>query len=141
MTQVFTQFISNLIDESILETSDDDILGNLNTKGYPKIEDIAQAKSNISLLIAKSRSNRLQSTKQDFLNWKKSKDQSVKHKVKSIDEMVADIVAAMTSKPDNVPEGLLIAFRDQDENTSDEDIESLWSDLVTLDLITPKDTQ
>jgi len=139
MTLAFTEFVSALIQENIIESPDDEIIRNLNKDGFPTSEHIEQARTIIHSVIANSRKNRLQSKKQEFIDWKDSRIKSVQNNIQNVDDMVSQIVSAMTSRPDNIPERLLIAFRNQDQNnTTDEDIQSLWNDLVSLGLIDPK---
>ncbi len=140
MTQVFTQFISSLIEENILESTDEEITNNINKNGYPTSEDIEQVREMIHLTIASSRKSRLQDNIKKFTSSQRISSVSITEKLKkSADEMLTDIVKAMTTKQDNMPEGLLIAFRSQTGKPSDEDIESYWNDLVDLGLIDSKD--
>ena len=54
--------------------------------------------------------------------------------------MIRDIVDALQNKADSVPQGILMAFRNQQEQADESSIHEIWSDLVNLGLITPDDS-
>lgn len=141
MTQVFKQFLTDLIEENILESSDEELIENLDKVGHSTTNDISHARDIIKVAVAQSRKSRLQTKANTFSNWKKTTTDTIRQKIKkTTDEMISEIAIAMTSNQENISEDLsLMAFRNQNKKPSDEDIESLYNDFVSLGLINSED--
>lgn len=137
MTLEFFKEINEYVIDATLEANDEEIFSTLGTTGYPKLEDVHRARSLISQAIRVQRQNLLAQKKAAFEAHKQEQGQSTLMPTRrSISEMLSDIVSVMQNK-DKVPEGLLLAFREQGSGGSDEDVEGLWRSLVQLGLIDP----
>jgi len=135
------QFNESII-EATLEATDEEILSTLRKEGYPTQSDIELVHAYIKQAIKENRRQRLEQKKFEFTEYKNNRVNTIQSVIakKSIDEMFADIIAVMQKK-DKVPDGLLVAFREQSKKTSDEGIEEIWKNLMELGLIDPTDDE
>ena len=139
MSVSFVKEINDLISDAILESSDEEILSNIGKAGYPSWDSIREAKKMVAQAVAERRASRLEQAKASFIKdkAKSSVIRTDKLEAKNINDMIADIVQAMQSKGDSIPNGLLVAFREQSKEGSEQDIKEIWESLVSLGLIDP----
>lgn len=136
MNLEFIKQINEYIIESLIEARDDEILSLIDAPTYPSSKDIATASLLIEVTIKQSQRNRLERKKAEFTAYK-SRQKQIEPLHRPVTKMISDIVATMQNT-DNIPEGILLAFREQQESVSDEDIALIWQSLVELGLIDPK---
>jgi hypothetical protein len=139
MNREFIKQINEYVIQSLLEANDDDILSLVDTPGYPTSEEIAFTSRRIQQAIKEDKHKRLEHKKAEFAAYnirQKTAFDALSHR--SVGTMISDIVAAMQNT-DAIPKGLLVAFREQQEHASDEDIALIWQSLVELGLIDPND--
>ncbi len=111
--------INELVVEADIEQPDNEILSRLGLYGFP---------------------NRAQRLNQAKLEYRKRLDDSERKVISSrslsLADMLQDIVKAMHN-PNKVPEGLLVAFREQSQNqeASEDDIREIWESFARLGLI------
>lgn len=138
MSLEFIKQLNEFVIDSLLNATDDEILSLLDTPDYPTQAEVGSALEIVKQSIKKENNRRLEQAKTEFANHKLVRNQSITSQSrKSIASMLGDIVAAM-QRTDEVPEGMLMAFRNQ-ESSSDEDIIQMWQDLVDLGLIKSQD--
>ncbi|NIB39777.1 hypothetical protein HBA55_09290 [Pseudomaricurvus alkylphenolicus] len=140
MTLAFIKQINEYVIEATIEASDEEILACVGSDGYPSQQDIHQARAVITRAVKEQRQYRLSQQKAAFQAYKQ--EQKVSQNVppkRSIPEMLSDIVTAMQNQ-DKVPEGIVLAFREQGQDGSEDDIIEIWKNLVELGLIDPNDT-
>ncbi|MEZ0122111.1 MAG: hypothetical protein AB9Q23_09955 [Candidatus Reddybacter sp.] len=131
----FIKQINEYVIESLLEANDDDILSMVDSPDYPTSDDITTASQRIQQAIQEDKHKRLEQKKAEFAAYKISQASAFKALLqRPVATMISDIVAAMQNA-DDMPEGILVAFREQQESASDEDIALIWQSLVELGLI------
>ena len=140
MTLIFIKQINEYVIDATLEASDEEILASIGSDGYPSQQDIHLARTTITQAVKKQRQYRLSQQKAAFQAYKQEQKgvQNFSPK-RSISEMLSDIVTAMQSQ-DKVPEGIILAFREQGQKGSEDNIVKIWQNLVELGLIDPTDT-
>ena len=134
----FIKQINEYVIESILEASDADILSMIDSLDYPTSEDITTASQIIKPALKEDKRKRLERKKSEFYAYKEKNDSNLSALQRQVGTMISDIVAAIQRNGD-VPEGIIMAFRNQQTSASDEDIAKIWQDLVELGLINPGD--
>jgi len=136
MTIKFLKQLNDDIIESIIESSDEEILSQIGKENYPTWDDITFAEQTVSEIINKKRIERLEKNKQKFSEFKNKNEKTLNSliSIKSIEELLADIVKGMQNK-DKVPNGLLVAFREQSHDGNDDAIREIWKSMVKLKLI------
>lgn len=140
MTLAFIKQINEYVIDATLEASEEEILASIGNSGYPSRQDIHQARATITQAVKEQRLYRLSQKKAAFQLYKqKQKGVQNTPPKRTISEMLSDIVAAMQNK-DKVPEGIILAFREQGQEGSEDDIVEIWQNLVELGLIDPNDT-
>ncbi len=136
MNTGFLKQINELIIEADFE--DNDITASIGKEGFPTIDEILRIKAFVSKAIDESRKLRFERIKASFNRNRenKSKKMTSVQASRSLQEMLGDIVKAMQNQ-EQVPNGLLIAFREQSANqaASKEDIKEIWESLYQLGLI------
>lgn len=140
MTLAFIKQINEYVIDATIEASDEEILACVGSDGYPSQQDIHIAREMITQAVKEQRQYKLSQQRAAFQAYKK--EQKVSQNVppkRSIPEMLSDIVAAMQNQ-DKVPEGIVLAFREQGQDGSEDDIIEIWKNLVELGLIDPNDT-
>ena len=139
MSVGFVKEINDLISDAILESSDEEILSNIGKAGYPSWNSVREAKKLLAQAVAKSRASRLEQAKVSFAKDKEKNSgiRTDKLATKNINDMIVDIVQAMQTKGESIPNGLLVAFREQSKEGSEQDIKEIWESLVSLGLIDP----
>ncbi len=140
MKLAFIKQINEYVIDAILETSDEEILASVGDNGYPSQQDIHQARAMVMQAVKEQRQYKLSQKKAAFQLYKQKQTnvQNAPSK-RSIAEMLSDIVTTMQNK-DKVPEGIILAFREQSQGGSDGDITEIWQNLVELGLIDQYDT-
>jgi len=140
MTLEFIKQINEYVIEATMEASDEAILCSIGETGCPTWDDIRAARLEIDQAVKKQRKYRLEQKRSEFIESKNKQPLTLKSvgAKKSISTMLTDIVQAMQNK-DNVPEGLLIAFRKEGQSGSEDDIKKIWLSFVELGLIDPSD--
>lgn len=139
MSREFIKQINEYVIESLLDTSDDEILSMVDSPGYPTSEEIAVAAQLIQHSLKEEKRRRLEQKKAEFAAHKLHQVSAFEALLRrSVGTMISDIVTAI-QKTDAIPEGILLAFREQQENASDDDIARIWQSLVELGLIEPYD--
>lgn len=135
----FIKQINEYVIDATMEASDEEILATIGDSGYPSQNDIHQAREQITLAVKEQRQHRFLQKKADFQAYKQEQKsvQNVLAK-RSIPEMLSDIVEAMQNQ-EKVPEGIILAFRKQGQNGSEDDIKKIWKNLVELGLIDSDD--
>lgn len=138
MTKAYLRSLNELIIQSTLEASDDEISLLIDSPSGISSEKIISMCDHIHTQVKEYRDDRLIKQKQDFIAWQRQQQDSIEKSVSKINigDMLKDIVAVMT-RSDKVPEGLLLAFREQSGTISDEGIIETWKNLVELGLIDP----
>lgn len=139
MTLEFIKQINEYVIDATVEASDEEILASIGSDGYPSQQDIHQARMMITQAVREQRQYRLSQQKRAFQAYKQEQKvgQNISHK-RTIPEMLSDVVAVMQNQ-DKVPEGLILAFREQGQDGSEDDIVEIWQNLVELGLIDPND--
>lgn len=130
--------VNNLLIEATFEASDEEILGLIGKDGYPNAEEVSHIQTTIQNKVHGNRESRLQNAKRNFsrdIN-QTNKIITTKKATRTIEQMLGDIVSAMQNT-DKVPDGLLIAFREQSKSgeANESDIRDIWESLVRLGLI------
>ena len=141
MTVAFIKQINEYVIDATTEASDEEILASVGSYGYPSQQDIHQAREMITHSVKEMQRYRLSQQRALFQSYRQ--EQKVVQNVPSkrlISEMLSDIVTAMQNQ-DKVPEGIILAFREQSQDGSEEDIVEIWQNLVALGLIDPSNTQ
>lgn len=140
MTLTFIKQINEYVIDATIEASDEEIMAYVGSDGYPSQQDIHIAREMITQAVKEQRQYRLSQQKAAFQVYKQEQkiSQNVTPK-RSIPEMLSDIVAAMQNQ-DKVPEGIVLAFREQGQDGSEDDIVEIWKNLVELGLIDSNDT-
>ncbi len=140
MTLAFIKQINEYVIDATLEASDEEIFASIGDAGYPSQQDIHQVLATISQAVKKQRQYRLSQQKAAFQLYKQEqKGVQNTHPKRTIPKMLSDIVAAMQNK-DKVPEGIILAFREQGLSGNEDDIVEIWKNLVELGLIDPIDS-
>lgn len=140
MTITFLRTIDKLISESIIEADDIEIAAMIGNPGCPSDSDIDAAKLVTLRAVENSRAKTLADRQQAFAAYRQSlAEQTIKTSQTSrpIALKLRDIVNAL-SNTESTPEGILMAFREQGDGGSDDDIEKIWQDMVALGLIKPE---
>lgn len=133
----FIKQVNEYVIESILEASEEDILSLIDSHNYPTSEEIAATSQLVQQAIQGEKRRRLERNRAEFVAYEKSRENAIKLlQSRPVASMIADIVSTM-QKGDGIPQGVLMAFREQQESTSDEDIALIWQSLVELGLIDP----
>lgn len=133
----FVKQVNEYVIESILEASEEEILSLIDSLNYPTSEEIAATSQLVQQAIQLEKRRRLERNKAEFAAYEKSRENAIKLlQNRPVASMIADIVSTM-QKGDGIPQGVLLAFREQQESTSDEDIALIWQSLVELGLIDP----
>ena len=139
MTLAFIKQINEYVIDAILEASDKEILASVGSDGYPTQQEVQQASTSITQAISEHRANRLSQQQSLFEAHKQNqKNLQSASKKKSISEMLSDIVSAIQNQ-DEVPEGIILAFREQGKEGSEDDIAEIWQNLAELGLIDSND--
>lgn len=135
MTLGFIKQINEYIIDATLKDSDEEILASVGRSGYPSQQEVKQAHTAIIQAIGEQRKHQLSQQKSAFEEYKRNKKvtQFSSHK-KPISEMLSDIISTLQSQ-DKIPEGIILAFREQSKGGSEEDIAEIWQNLVELGLI------
>jgi len=132
----FLQHINDLIIEADIDETE--ILALVGQDGFLTAQEIEDVKTFIHDAIADNRKARLDQVKADFIRNRaqESKRLADTKRNRSLSDMLGDIVKAMQNT-DRVPEGILLAFREQSTNqaASEQDIREIWESLLQLGLI------
>lgn len=142
MTIAFLRAINEYFIDSVMEADRKDIEGAIGTSGYPTHLDIDRMSNYIADTVQSARTTQLIEKRKAFEFYKQTQEHrstNIIGEPKSVRDMLSDIVTAI-SNPDSVPEGLLVAFREQSDGGDDGDIRNIWQDLVKLGLIQPGDS-
>lgn len=129
--------INELVVEADIEQPDNEILSRLGLYGFPTLSQLSEIQTALSNAIIVNRAERLNQAK---LEYRKRLDDSERRVISSrslsLADMLQDIVKAMHN-PNKVPEGLLVAFREQSQNqeASEDDIREIWESFARLGLI------
>ena len=136
MNLEFIKQINEYVIEAILETDDHESLALIDQTNWPSKIDINNAKAVISQKIAARQKQILIQKRAEFQAYKivKKNFQETQKPNRTVTEMLSDIVKSMQNK-DTLPEGLLMAFREQGQGGSDDDIKKIWKKLVDLGVI------
>ncbi|WP_022954812.1 hypothetical protein [Leucothrix mucor] len=138
MTIAFIKQINEYVINATLEASDEAILASVGSDGYPSPQEVQQACAAITQTISQQRANRLSQEQSAFAEYKKNqKNIQNAQQRRSIPEMLSDIVSTMQKQNKAVPDGIILAFREQGKGDSEEDIIEIWQNLVELGLIDP----
>jgi len=141
MTVAFLKLVNEYVTDSLFEASEEEIKQFIGRPGFPAQEDLDLVHAHTLEAIRLARSKQLEQTRAEFsvsLKERDDKSSRVAKSKRTVSNMLADIVAAINDR-DKVPEGLVIAFREQGKTGSDSDIEKIWQDLVDLGLISPEE--
>jgi hypothetical protein len=141
MTLAFIKQINEYVIDATLEASDEEILSTIGDNGYSSQDDINHARSLIAQAVKEQRAYRLAQKKIAFQAYKQKQKNILDNCAtkRSIPEMLSDIVAAIQNM-DTVPNGIILAFREQGQDGGEDDIKGIWKNLVELGLIDPDDT-
>jgi len=136
MSALFLKIMNEYIIGSIIESSDKEYSSNIGHDDYSSQEGINSARSFIHSAIKEKRQERLTRTKELYAQSRNPKNSILDNlsSRKTIQGMFSQVVSVMQDK-ERVPEGLLVAFREQGQNGSEEDIRNIWKSLVELGLI------
>jgi len=131
--------INELVVEADIEQPDNEILARLGLYGFPTLSQLSELQTALSNAITVNRAERLNRAK---LEYRRRLDDSKRRVISShslsLADMLQDIVKAMHNT-NKVPEGLLVAFREQSRNqeASEDDIREIWESFARLGLIAP----
>lgn len=133
MSVTFLEEINELIAQATIEATEEDI-----KILFESSSDLSLAFQRMNEVISQAttenRKSRLNALRSAFTS---SKENSIRKAsaTRSIDKMLSDIAMVIKNKSGNIPEGISLAFRNQDVAASDKDIRDLWQKLVDLGLI------
>lgn len=131
--------MNELVIEADIERPDNEILSLLGLNGFPTFGQLSELQAALSNAITLNRAERLNRAKSEFSkHFEDSKRKFISSRSLSMMDMLQDIVKAMQD-PNKVPEGLLLAFREQSQNqeASEDDIREIWESFARLGLIDP----
>ena len=131
--------INELVIEADIERPDNEILSHLGLNGFPTLSQLSELQTALSNAITLNRNERLNRARSGFSrHLEDSKRKFISSRSLSMADMLQDIVKAMQD-PNKVPEGLLVAFREQSQNqeASEDDIREIWESYARLGLIAP----
>ena len=136
MNLEFIKQVNEYVIEAILDTNDHETLALIDQTNWPSQIDVDNAKAVISQKIATRQKQILTQKRAEFQAYKidKKNFQETQKPNRTVTEMLSDIVKSMQNK-DTLPEGLLMAFREQGQGGSDDDIKKIWKKLVDLGVI------
>lgn len=142
MTKAYLRSLNELIIQSTLEASDEETSSLINSPHGISYEKITAIRKDINVQIKKYRDARLEQLKQEFMESQRQQQSSVEKAAANvtIDSMLRSIAAVM-NRSESLPEGLLLAFREQNGQVGDEAIIEAWKNLVELGLIDPNDIE
>lgn len=142
MTKAYLHSLNELIIQSTLEASDEEMSSLIDSPHSISYKNITAIRNDINVQIKKYRDLRLEKLKQDFMESQRQEKRSVEKAAANltIDSMLKSIAAVMT-RSEGLPEGLLLAFREQSGQVGDEAIIEAWKNLVELGLIDPNDIE
>lgn len=142
MTKAYLRSLNELIIQSTLEATEEDISLLIDSPNGISREQISAIRNNINDQIKDYRDARLRKQREEFMASRNQQQRSLQKAAAnvSIDSMLKGIAAVM-SRPGGVPEGLLLAFREQSGKVGDEAIIEAWNNLVELGIIDPNDTE
>lgn len=139
MTLAFIKQINEYVIEATMEASDEEILACIDSNGFPSHQDILKVSEMITLAVKEQRQSRLTQQKVAFQAYKQGQKTTRNlSSGRSIPKMLSDIVGAMQNQND-LPQGITLAFREQSQDGSEDDIHKIWQSLVELGLIDPND--
>lgn len=137
----FLNHMNDLIADSYLEMSDEEITSLIQSDEVKVASAANRIKSILDDMVKNSRAKQLASVRKRFYSHENFIPQeAIASNVKSLDEMIKDIVDVLQNKSESVPNGIVIAFRNQSRISDDKSIQEIWSDLVSLGLIDSDDT-
>ncbi len=142
MTKAYLRSLNELIIQSTIEASDEEASSLIDSPHGISYEKITAIRNNINFQIKKYRDARLEKLKKDFLESQRQQQTSIEKAAANvtIDSMLRSIAAVM-NRSESLPEGLLLAFREQSGQVGDEAIIEAWKNLVELGLIDPNDIE
>lgn len=142
MTKAYLRSLNELIIQSTMEAGDEEVSSLIDSPHGISYEKITAIRNNINFQIKKYRDTRLEKLKQDFIESQRQQLLSVEKAAANvtIDSMLRSI-AAVINRSEDLPEGLLLAFREQSGQVGDEAIIEAWKNLVELGLIDPNDIE
>lgn len=136
--------INEMLIESSFECADSEVMSSLGENGYPDENTVCNVQSELLKAINKNREKRLKTVRSDFLSFesKVSNNASDISENMSDEAMISDIALVMSGNH-NVPEGIMIAFREQSQSSKFDrnDIQKIWKDLYELELIKREDKE
>ena len=137
----FIESLNELIARSYLEMSDTDVVSLMDEDGVPASEEIGKIQEMLSQQVKASRARQLTLARERFAEKTSRSHKSIgMAPARTIDSMIRDIVDALQNNANSVPQGILMAFRNQQEQADDSSIHEIWNDLVNLGLIIPDDS-
>lgn len=142
MNKAYLRSLNELIIQSTLEASDEETSSLIDSPYGISYEKITAIRNDINVQIKKYRDVRLEKLKKDFMESQRQQKISIEKAAANltIDSMLKSIAAVMTHS-EGLPEGLLLAFREQNGQVGDEAIIEAWKNLVELGLIDPNDIE
>ncbi len=144
MSIALFQEVNNLIAEATFEASEQETLSLIGMDGYPTAETITEIQKRLLNNIQANREKRLKQAKDDFARDKAGIAEKIMRRASTltVDNMLSDIVKAIQNT-EKVPEGILLAFREQSKNkeNSEKDILEIWDSLARLGLIEDEDSK
>lgn len=142
MTKAYLRSLNELIIQSTIEASDEEASSLIDSPHGISYEKITAIRNNINVQIKKYRDARLEKLKQDFIESQRQQLLSVEKAAANLTiESMLRSIAAVMNRSENLPEGLLLAFREQSGQVGDEAIIEAWKNLVELGLIDPNDIE
>jgi hypothetical protein len=135
MSIAFLEEIDELIAQATIEATEEDIKNSFESSPEFLLS-LKKINAVINQAVTENRKTRLNALRSAFIS---SKENSANFRkisaTRSIDKMLSEIAAVIKNKNDRVPEGMILAFRNQGVAASDEDIRDMWHKLVDLGLI------
>lgn len=140
MTLKFINKMNELIADSYLEMSDEEIRLLIHSPNGPAEHEISSIKNILDQQVKVSRAKQLASARKQFEDHRNVvNDRTIRSADTSVDAMIKNIVDVLQNKSNSVPNGIVLAFRNQSKMSDEKSIQEIWSDLVDLGLINPND--
>ena len=135
MSIAFLEEIDELIAQATIEATEEDIKNSFGASPEFLLS-LQKINAVINQAVTENRKTRLNALRSAFTSSKENTANIRKiSATRSIDKMLSEIAAVIKNKNSSIPEGMILAFRNQGVAASDEDIKNMWHKLVDLGLI------
>lgn len=129
----FLEEIEELISEATIDVDAEEILDEIKPDDHVLQEQMQRIDAVLESCVKESRERRLLENRHAFEQSKLLKAATLRSSraKKTVGEMIADIAHIMGSGR-NIPQGLIVEFRELSQGGSDDDIQQIWENLAEL---------